>query len=332
MYHKTVTQLTAQYSILMLAVLAIFSVGLYLWVDNLFDTQYIQEVEHRLGGNDDLAVTVQQHKTVAAAAEVAVEQFRSVLLVADVTSMIFIPFASYAIARRSLRPLIAANESQKRFISNASHELRTPLAVMSGEFELALKSERDNNYYKKTIVSTKEELERLNHMTNQLLELQRIENSASKSSLDTKAVSVNELLTKSISRNVKIAKNTGHTVEFRPDAGNSYIAVNPGLVQTALDNLISNALKYSKPKSVVTIGVEMKNKMTIVFVENQPKVAMSESEKKHVFERFFQPKEELGKNGFGLGLAIVKAITDAHKGLVSVRTYDDKIRFSLHFK
>ncbi|MDB5183973.1 MAG: Two-component sensor histidine kinase [Candidatus Saccharibacteria bacterium] len=332
MYHRTVTRLAFQYSLLILAVLAVFSVGLYWWVDNLFDTQYVQEVESRLGSNDDLAVTAQQHKTVAAAAEVAVEQFRSVLLTADVAALIVIPFASYAIAKRSLRPLVAANESQKRFISNASHELRTPLAVMSGEFELALKRERDNDYYKKTIISTKEELERLNRMTNQLLELQRIENNMSKTTLGTKAVHVNELLTESISNSAKIAKNAGHTLEFRPDVDNDYIVVNASLIQTALDNLISNALKYSKSKSIVIIGVEVKNKAIVVFVENQPKVKMSESEEEHVFERFFQPKDEQGKNGFGLGLAIVKAIMDAHRGLVSVETNADRIRFSLHFK
>jgi signal transduction histidine kinase len=169
-------------------------------------------------------------------------------------------------------------------------------------------------------------------MTNQLLELQRIENNVSKISLNTKAVPVNELLSESISRSTKLAKAAGHTLAFRPDVTNSHMVVNAGLILTALDNLISNALKYSKSKSVVIIGVEVKNKTIVVFVENQPKVEMSELEEKHVFERFFQPKEEQGKNGFGLGLAIVKAIMDAHRGTVNVTTSTDKIRFSLDFK
>jgi signal transduction histidine kinase len=332
MYRKTVIRLTIQYSVLILAVLAVFSAGLYLWIDNLFDTQYIQEVEKRLGTNDDLAVTEQQHRTVEAAAEIAVEQFRTVLIGADVAAIILIPFASYAIARRSLKPLIEANEAQKRFITNASHELRTPLAVMSGEFELALKKERDVGYFRNTIISSKEELERLNRLTNQLMELQRIESNSNRTAVKMRPINtirfIDDLYRK-YSERINAA-GFQFTNETSSDVGR--IIGNQDLLQTAIDNLLSNALKYSAPKTSIQIGAVNEGGRVVVYVENTPQQKISNKDTKHIFERFFQSKEEFRKKGFGLGLSIVKAISDVHRSSVNVSQSEDRLRFSLKLR
>ncbi|MDB5177022.1 MAG: Two-component sensor histidine kinase [Candidatus Saccharibacteria bacterium] len=329
MFRKAAIRLTLQYSMLILAILALFSVGLYQWIDNLFDKQYIQLVEQRLGTNDDMTVTAQQRRTVEAAAEVAVEQFRTILIVVDGVALAVIPLASYAIAKRSLWPLIEANESQRRFITNASHELRTPLAVMSGEFELALKRDRDIAYYKKTIVSSKEELERLNRLTNQLMELQRLENNQNKATLKMRAFSPIEFMEGIHSSNKKSVTSAGFNFINESDRKVNLIVGNEDLLRTALDNLISNAVKYSKPKSTIKIGVKMQNSRVALFVENIPKIKISEQDTKQIFERFWQPKDEQKKNGFGLGLAIVKAILDVHRSEVKVLQKNDTLRFLL---
>ncbi|QHN42418.1 GHKL domain-containing protein [Candidatus Mycosynbacter amalyticus] len=332
MYRKTAIRLTVQYSILLLAVLAVFSAGLYLWVDDLFDTQYIQEVENKLGTNDDLAVTEQQHRTVEAAAEVAVEQFRNVLLLADITAFALIPFASYAITRRSLKPLVEANESQKRFIANASHELRTPLAVMSGEFELALKKERDADYFRNTIISSKEELERLNRLTNQLMELQRIENNSHKAMTNMHPISTARLVQNVYEEHRKKFVSGGF--EFANVTSNNVgkIVGNYDLLQTAVGNLLSNAIKYSKPNSLIQVGAINEGGKVAIYVENTPDQRLNTKDTKQLFERFFQAKEEFRKKGFGLGLAIVKAIMDVHKGDIEVSRIDDRLRFSLKMR
>jgi signal transduction histidine kinase len=332
LYRKTVISLAIVYSALLLVVLTAFSIGIYSWVGDYFGHSYTSQVEQKLGAKDNPVIADQQHRIVEAAAEIAVTQLRDVLLISDGIAVILVPIVSYAIARRSLRPLIEANESQKRFITNVSHELRTPLAVMSGEFELALKKERDSLYYKRALVSIKEELDRLTRLTQQLLELQRIESRSSKNPLEKKATSPHEVVKKVLQRNSPTIQENGFSIIERSGGEDGRVFFNEALVFTALDNLVSNAIKYSKAGSAITIGYESHGKGMRLYVENTPQQALSKKDKSQIFERFFQPKEEQEKKGFGLGLAIVRAIMEAHGGSVNISTESENIRFTLNIK
>src|SRR4030042_2699111 len=93
-------------------------------------------------------------------------------LVIFVLSMV----GSYFLARRTLRPIEEAMESQSRFTADASHELRTPLTAMKAEIEVALRDKKMGlSESKKLLKSNLEEIEKLEKLSSALLTLTRIQ-------------------------------------------------------------------------------------------------------------------------------------------------------------
>ena len=96
-------------------------------------------------------------------------------------------------------------------------------------------------------------------------------------------------------------------------------AVNPPLLEQALINLVENAIKYSDPKSLVTLSLEKQADKFIIGVKDQG-FGIEAKHHERIFERFYRidvaRSRKLG--GTGLGLSIVKHIIQAHQGTVSV--------------
>ena len=330
MWNKAALRLTIQYSAFFLICIGLFSAGLYKLVDLSFDDNYINEVENRLVHEDrPQSPPPQQRQAVETAAEVAVSQFRMVIIFVDLGAVILIPIGSYIIARRTLRPLIESNERQKRFVANASHELRTPLAILSGELDLALKRDRDKQFYKQTIIASKQEVERLTSLSDQLLQLHRVETQSQGGKLPIEKIAVRELFTTVVTHYQAKARTTHHEIKRELSDKNMQINVNVALFQTALNNLVENALKYSKPDTSVIIRATQNTKKTVIEVESIPNNPLDQDELNHIFERFYQTKDETHKQGFGLGLPIALSILEAHGGTIKARLADDSLCFSI---
>jgi two-component system OmpR family sensor kinase len=206
-------------------------------------------------------------------------------------------------------------ESQRRFTADASHELRGPLTVLWGELELALRTERDPEEYRRVISTSLEEVQRLSRITGDLLTLARSD--AGGIGLGKRPTDVGAQASQVVERLKSHAAEKGVSLDLTV-SGEAEGLFDPDLIGQAIWNLASNAVKFCRPGDEVHIRVEGdRPALRIEVWDTGPGLGESPH---RVFERFHRgdrsrtPSAETG--GTGLGLAIVQAIVKAHGGRV----------------
>jgi signal transduction histidine kinase len=197
-------------------------------------------------------------------------------------------------------------EREKEFTSDASHELRTPLTVIKGTLEVLIRKPRNSSEYEKKINFCIYEVDRLNNLVDQLLLLARFENQ--KQSLKKEKIYLNTVILDSISRYSTTiqAKNIQVVTEFKK---NYYIKTDVYLFSIVINNLISNALKYSdKNTNLAIITTDDGDKIECSIIDSGIGIASKDIAK--VFNQFFRSNATNHPQikGTGLGLSIVKKL------------------------
>lgn len=327
MWKQTTRKLTLIYSLVFLSVLALFSGGMYVWINRSFSDNFVEQVRGQVEQNDKTELSVQQIDTANAASEIAVNKFRDILLVFDALAVICVPFAAYVLTRRTLRPLKLSQDKQQQFIANASHELRTPLAVISGELELALRKTHSISEYKKTITQSKQEVDHMNQLTTELLLLAQLDEMHDKTQERT-LINLYELLD-------VIKKNTSAQAQQKSVhihitcPKNTFIIGNTKLIDIALSNIIRNAIKHSSDGENVTITARKLAKNHVSITVHNKGSSIDIDHHSQLFDRFYQIKNDRSSEGFGLGLAIVKEIVTLHNGKISFTSSDQETSFNI---
>lgn len=204
-----------------------------------------------------------------------------------------------------------AVEREKQFTSDASHELRTPLAVIKGTLEVLVRKPRDQKEYEEKIFFCVKEVDRLNHIVDQLLLLARFENQ--KQNIKYESVYLNALILENITRfNEKIAsKKILITTDFD---GDTYLTSDHYLLSIIISNLISNALKYSNTSGKVHLTIKNEiDKVVLSLSDNG--LGISSTDLNQIFNSFFRSDvtNHAEIKGTGLGLSIVKRLCDLLK-------------------
>jgi signal transduction histidine kinase len=228
-------------------------------------------------------------------------------------------FASYLLARRTLGPIEAAHEQQKRFTSDVSHELRTPLTALRMESEVALlNSKTSSAELRKTIKSNLEEVTKLDMLINNLLRLTQLE--ADELQQHFQRISSKEVVEAAVERVNKLAKARKITIKQTvKDA--TVLGDQESLVQIIVI-LLDNAIKYSPEGKTVTLGASTSNNEAIWRVSDEGN-GIEPSALEHVFDRFYRADSSRAKSttdGYGLGLSIAKMIADVHNGNITLKS------------
>ena len=200
-------------------------------------------------------------------------------------------------------------EREKQFTSDASHELRTPLAVIKGTLEVLIRKPRNTEEYQQKINFCISEVDRINNLVDQLLLLARFENQ--KQTLNIQKVSLNQCIEDTIlrfknkaeKRNITVIQN--YSKDYFVDTDNYFFSI-------ILNNLISNALKYSKDNGRVEIVIEKVKATTIIKVIDDG-IGISSTELSKVFNSFYRTTNSNNLTeikGTGLGLSIAKRLCD----------------------
>ena len=327
MWRRATLRLTVNYSLIFLTILALFSGGIYFWVNRSFSDGFVDQVRGQVEQTDKTELSVQQRDTVRTAADIAVHNFRNILLVFDLVAVICVPFGAYYLTRRTLRPVIASQEKQQQFIANASHELRTPLAVINGELELALRKAHSVSEYKKALQHSKHEVEHMTNLTKELLLLAQLDEMRDKAP-EMAAINLYELL-EDVRESLTINAQK-KSVALRMVCPKDVVVIgNSTLINITFSNLIHNAIKYSPADSRVDVVVEKlaKNHAQIV-IRNQG-APIDQAHQSQLFDRFYQIKNDRHGEGFGLGLAIVKEIITLHHGKIRLNSSNQGTIFSV---
>ncbi|PKH68324.1 two-component sensor histidine kinase [Flavobacterium sp. ALD4] len=197
-------------------------------------------------------------------------------------------------------------EREKEFTSDASHELRTPLTVIKGTLEVLIRKPRNAAEYEEKINFCIYEVDRLNNLVDQLLLLARFENQ--KQSLKKEKIYLNTVILDSISRYSTTiqTKNIQVVTEFKKDY---YIKTDVYLFSIVINNLISNALKYSdKNTKLAIITTDDDDKIECSIIDSG--IGISSKDISKVFNQFFRSNATNHPQikGTGLGLSIVKKL------------------------
>ncbi len=215
-----------------------------------------------------------------------------------------------------LDKLESAHGTQQRFLADASHELRTPLTVLRGEIEVALRRERPAEEYREVLESSREEIERLARLTENLLSLARSdagEGLVTRETVDLAALCgrvCESAGAAAEAKRIRLAVDAPEPVFVNGDAC--------ALERVCL-NLVENAIRYSPAgESVMLSAVVEKGEAVLCVSDTGPGIGPEHLP--HLFERFYRVDKARSREhgGAGLGLAIVEALVKAHGGSVVV--------------
>ncbi|QRN48603.1 cell wall metabolism sensor histidine kinase WalK [Macrococcoides bohemicum] len=209
-------------------------------------------------------------------------------------------------------------ENERReFVANVSHELRTPLTSMRSYIEaLEEGAWKDDDLAPQFLSVTREETDRMIRLVNDLLQLSKMDNTDDH--LNKELIDFNMFIHKIINR---FEMSEGKNATFIRDIPKNgiFVEIDPDKMTQVFDNVITNALKYSKGKKKVEFHVKQNtlfNRMTIQIKDNGIGIPLNKVDK--IFDRFFRVDKARTRKmgGTGLGLAISKEIVEAHNGRI----------------
>ncbi len=217
------------------------------------------------------------------------------------------------------------------FVANVSHELKTPITSIQGFIETLKDGAIDDPAAaRKFLDILDQQTARLAAIIDDLLAISRLEQ-AEGTEIPRETTRIANLLEDARTLCAEIAAKKGTTLVFDHGAGLE-CAVNPGLVEQAIVNLVLNGIKYSPSASRVAVtarlekapeGVGKAGKTLVVEVADNG-IGIPEKDLERVFERFYRVDAGRSREqgGTGLGLAIVRHIALAHGGTVSVKSVE----------
>jgi len=222
-------------------------------------------------------------------------------------------FAGSVIVFSDVTDLVKALAAKDEFVANVSHEFRTPLTSILGYVELMLDDEALRDDKRGFLEIIRRNSERLLTLVSDLLSSRN-----GQLVVSPHAVDVAELVRASITAALPRATESG--IQLRADAPERLEAhVDAARVSQVLDNLVSNAIKYSPDGGEVTVSLRSDDG-TVVCSVSDTGMGMSKEDQEEVFTKFFrsQAVRNSAIPGVGLGLSISKAIVEAHGGQVSL--------------
>ncbi len=203
------------------------------------------------------------------------------------------------------------------FFTNISHEFRTPLTLILGPVEKLL-SENPGEEETRQFLMVKRNAQRLLRLINQLLDLSKFD--AGKMNLEMQYADIIPLLRGVVSSFESVAQKVN--LQFKNEMEAACLHFDPGKMEQILNNLVSNALKFTPEDGKVTVEVTLADdgkSLRIDVTDTGP--GIPEAHLPYVFDRFYQATEISpgGEAGSGIGLALTRELVILHRGDISVR-------------
>ena len=223
-------------------------------------------------------------------------------------------FAGSVIVFSDVTELVNALTAKDDFVSNVSHEFRTPLTSILGYVELLLDDDDDlTGSQRGPLEIIRRNSERLLTLVSDLLSSRN-----GQLLVTPEAVNVAELVRTSVTAALPRAAESG--IQLRADAPATLEAqIDAARISQVLDNLVSNAIKYSPDGGDVVVSLRSEDGHMVCSVSDTG-MGMSQQDQEEVFAKFFRSAAVRNSTipGVGLGLSISKAIVEAHGGRVSL--------------
>lgn len=318
MFRSATFKLTASYLAIIAVISLSFSAGLYHVVMNDVESG-LQRQTRRITNNFPVFLDSPYLRSSNADLRESRSHLLGRLALLNILVLVGAGFISYALAKRTLTPIQAAHERQKRFTADVSHELRTPLTALKMESEVALLDPKASKAALRSALSSNiEEAEKLHILVANLLRLSKLDDDDRTTSFTR--VTFSETVQAAIDQLEPVAKSRGIDLKAALDNKLS-VTGDPATLTQLFVILLDNAVKYSPAGSTVSVSMEAKQQLAYVHIADNG-IGIAKSDLDHVFERFYRADQARTSgnesSGFGLGLSIAKLIADSHGGSISL--------------
>jgi signal transduction histidine kinase len=217
------------------------------------------------------------------------------------------------------------NKMKNQFLGMAAHDLRNPIAsiYMFSEFVLDSQGDEISDDLKQIMELIKKSSQFMLNMLEELLDVVKIE--SGKLELKYEDVDLQPYLTKIIRLNAIIAESKKIKMVLNTPQLISEMRFDPVKIEQVLNNLISNAIKYSHPNTTITISAFSTGREVMISVQDQGQ-GIPQNEVDKVFVPFakISVKGTAGERSTGLGLSIVKKIVIGHRGRIWLNSEQGK--------
>jgi PAS domain S-box-containing protein len=210
-------------------------------------------------------------------------------------------------------------QTKNDVISLVSHEMRTPLTAIQGMTELLAAYDLEPTRRREMNLAINDEVKRLARMITEYLDITRLESGATQMRLAP--VRVESIIERILILIEPLAAQHQIQLVRQLPADLPAVLADLDLLSRALENLISNAVKYSPNGTAVTVSARAEEDSLFIEIADQG-YGISESDLSRIFEKFYRvPRvQDAGVPGTGLGLSLVREIAELHHGSVSVRS------------
>ena len=202
---------------------------------------------------------------------------------------------------------------RREFVANVSHELRTPLTTMRSYLEaLADGAWRDENIAPTFLNVTQTETERMIRLVNDLLQLSKMD--SQEYELNMEFVEFNKFFTRIIDRFEMSKSQNVEFIRLLPETS-YFVEIDTDKLTQVIDNIISNALKYSPNGGNIRFGFTVHDNMLRVMISDDG-MGIPRENVERIFDRFYRVDRARTRSmgGTGLGLAIAREMIEAHGG------------------
>jgi two-component system phosphate regulon sensor histidine kinase PhoR len=232
-------------------------------------------------------------------------------------------FAAFFLTVRTMLRQKKMSEIKNDFINNMTHEFKTPIATISLAVDALRNTKVQQDVTKMTYFSDiiKEENQRMNRqvetiLKSALMDRQEVE-------LNLKPLHAHQIIQDVADNFMLRLEEKGGSLELKLEAENSLIEADEVHFSNLINNLMDNAVKYSKENVPprITLTTTSNKKVFIIRMEDNG-IGMNRETVKRIFEKFYRAHTGNIHNvkGFGLGLSYVKDIIDAHDGNIRVES------------
>lgn len=210
------------------------------------------------------------------------------------------------------------------FSSDIAHELRTPLSNLMTQTQVALTRVRSAEEYRDVLASNLEEYERLARMIGDMLFLAQADNSLIAPRREE--IDLGREATRLLDFYEALATDSGVHLEA---VGTAHAGADRLMLQRALSNLISNAIRHTAAGGVVTVRLGEEAGGAAISIENPGEIPAEHLPR--LFDRFYtgDPARRASGEGAGLGLAITQSIVAAHGGCIRVESAGGTTHFRI---
>lgn len=315
-------RLTIYYTLILISITASLSLVFYQRSSQIFDREY-----HRLQRQvmrdfqPDSVVPMRGPLHQIDPTQIVTVKHQLALSLVSINSIIALIgiLASYLLAGYTLKPIQKNVIKQEQFISDSSHELKTPLTALKTSIEVQLLDQKLSKHTQKLLAQNLREIDSLILLTQNLLQLMDHQ------PIHKEWSDITHLIQETIKQMQPLASKKQQQINYQGPK-RVQVKFQKDLLQQCLRIFIDNAVKYSPPKTEISLKLQTSRSKIQIRISDHGQ-GIPASDLAHIFERFYQvdkARTRSDNQGHGLGLAIAEQIIKAHRGKISVHSVENQ--------